>query len=484
MPDWLDIRGVSDKQREFIRELTGQKQAVVLYGGSGASGKSYAIRTAAIYLLGKYRSLGFPGQKVMLACSSYPLLRDRHINKFAEEMRDLGKVVEDRTYGLCFRPRDESLGRVIFRNLDEPNKYRGTEVAAALVDELTELPETIAGESTIGTLLYPIRSPKPLPFMPFGAGSNPDGPGYLWVKKLFVDGETERYGLKPEQVRFVRALVSDNPASTEEMVARLKALPERLRKARLYGSWESPEGSRWPYITRQEHLFSMRERFPYGLPESMRTIIGIDYGVHAPFAALWIGIAENGDAYVYRELYETGLTASAQARAVCAETTKTEVIKAVYLDPSMWNRSAEGPSAADAYGAVFSEYGLPHPEPGYNESRIIALATLDLYLERGNGYPNLYIEESCKNLWEELASAVYDNRGWLASQSEDLDPRCADHAITALYYALHTFANRYTGRRQRTYDYDPYRARAARAEEWYAERRREVEGRGGRFPWR
>jgi hypothetical protein len=484
VPDWLDLRGLSERQREFIAALSSQRQPIALYGGSGSSGKSYSLRTAAIWLLGKYRALGFPGQKVMLACSSYPLLRDRHVNKFVEEMAFLGKVVEDRIYGLSFRPKDESLGRVLFRNLDEPNKYRGTEVAAALVDELTELPEQIGGESTIGTLLYPIRSPNPLPFMPFGAGSNPDGVGYGWVKRLFIDKDTERYGLKPEQVLYVPALVADNPAATEDMINRLKALPERLRRARLYGSWEAPEGARWPYITRSEHLFRMSERFPRGLPEGSPSIIGIDYGIHAPFAALWISFDERGDAYVYRERYASGLTAHAQAQAVVEATTKTESIRSVYLDPSMWNRSAEGVSAADAYSAVFEEAGLPHPERGYNESRVIALNTLDLYLERGNGHPNLYIEESCAHLWEELASAVWDQRGWLAGQAEGLDPRCADHAITALYYALHTHAHRYTFRRKRVCDFDPYRARERKAEEWYAERRAELEGRGGRMPWK
>jgi phage terminase large subunit len=485
MPDWLDVRGLSAKQREFVAALTSRRQPVVLYGGSGASGKSYALRTAAVYLLGKYRSLGFPGQKVMLACSSYPLLRDRHINKFAEEMAHMGRVVEDRTYGLGFRFRDESLGRVLFRNLDEPNKYRGTEVAAALVDELTELPETIGGESTIGTLLYPIRSPKPLPFLPFGAGSNPDGVGYGWVKRLFIEKDTERYGLSPEQVVYVRALVEDNPAATPEMVARLKALPDRLRRARLYGSWDEPEGSRWPFLSVAEHLYDPEEAFPFGIPEDHRTVIAVDYGIHAPFCALWLSIAPDGTVWVYRELYQSGLTASAQARAVAEATSPTEPVVAVFMDPAMWQRAPEGPSAADAYARVFSEYGLPMPEPGYNESRAQSLGLLDRYLERGNGWPDVRISRHCRNLLDELRNAVWDTRGGvLAVQSEDIDPRCADHAITALYYGLSGMDGWSAAVRRAKTMPSAEEARARIIEEWYAERRAEIEGRACRMPWR
>lgn len=435
---WAEYRGSSPKQEQFLSELESHPQAVVLYGGSGASGKSYAIRSAAVHLLGRYRMLGHPAQKVMVACSTYPLLRDRHINKFAEEMASFGKIVDDRLYGLSFRFADESLGRVLFRNLDEPGKYRGTEVAAALVDELTELPEFIGGEPTLATLLYPIRSPRPLPFLPFGAGSNPDGVGYGWVKKIFVDRNFAEYGLKPEQVKYVPALVGDNPAAGPEMVARLEALPERLKQARLYGSWDAPEGARWPQLEKSVHMFDKRKDWPSGLPDGWNVIVGIDYGVNAPYAALWIAIDPRGDCWVYREDYEKNLSADQQAERVANLTAENETISAIYLDPAMWARGVTMVSAADIYTDKFRAHKMPAPLPGFNRSRQIAMSTIDKMLNRENGFGNLWIDRSCENLWREMVSAVWDTRGMLAGKREDIDPRNDDHAITALYYALHT----------------------------------------------
>jgi hypothetical protein len=86
-------------------------------------------------------------------------------------------------------------------------------------------------------------------------------------------------------------------------------------------------------------------------------------------------------------------------------------------------------------------------EKGFNRNRATALATYDLLLTRGNGYPDLYIERGCEQLWGELKGATWDTRGGLSGKREDIDPRNPDHAITAGYYMLHAEIEPYEPKR-------------------------------------
>lgn len=356
----------------------------------------------------------------------------------------MGRLHSDhQLHGTCYVFDDWNLGVIALRNLDDPDKYRGTECVASLVDELTETPVEIGGVRTMDALLYPIRTTLPVPFLPFAAFSNPDGVGYSWVKQLFVDRDVESFGLTQEQVFFLQARITDNPKATPEMHARLQALTGNLYKSRFLGLWDSPEGARWPQLERAKHVFRMRDVFPQGLPHTSYQFMGVDWGKRAPYCALWIA-AFDGDFYVYREDYMAGLDTSIQADRVANLTGLNEHIRIARFDPSMWAKSQSdgefsgGPPKIEYFQKRLDER-FEVLGKGFNKDRSRALETIDHLLSRDNGYPDLYIEESCVNLWRELSGAVWDTRGYLSGTREDLDPRCADHAITALYYATHAY---------------------------------------------
>jgi hypothetical protein len=439
-----DYRESSGKQREFCRLLKSQRQAVGLYGGAGGAGKSRCARTAALDILGTLARLGFENQRVVLSCATYPLLRDRHFGKLNEEFEGMGSVKSDhQIHGHCFLFDDKRLGAICLRNLDDPDKYRGTECVASLVDEITEIPAEVGGYRTIDCLLYPIRTTLDVPFLPFGCFSNPDGIGYSWVKSLFIDRNLTDLGLKDDQVFFLPARIEDNPKATPEMYARLDALTGVLYKSRRLGLWDAPEGARFPQLDRQKHLFKMRDVWPNGLPQDAWLFMGLDWGSHAPYCALWFALWD-GQIWCFREDYMGKLGTSVQADRVANLTGQNERINILRADPSMWANPASdddypgGPPKIEYFRKrLRGDTRFVQIGKGYNKDRSQSFETLDHLLSQDNEYPNLYIEEGCTNFWRELSGAVWDTVGYLSGKREDIDKRCPDHALTAAYYALH-----------------------------------------------
>lgn len=125
----------------------------------------------------------------------------------------------------------------------------------------------------------------------------------------------------------------------------------------------------------------------------------------------------------------------------------SEVVAVIYCDPAMWQRRRDdrslilAPSQAEEY-----LHGLRHDGrfgplvKGDNSSRVMGFSRLRSLLDRNpeKTTPNWYIDSgACPNLWAEITGAVYATSAY-GIYSEDLDPRCPDHALTACYYALRT----------------------------------------------
>lgn len=211
----------------------------------------------------------------------------------------------------------------------------------------------------------------------------------------------------------------------------------RLKRL-LENQWVSPDGARFEFLERGVQTFDKRDIWPGGLPSTYDVIVGMDYGIStkSAFCALWIAIDHAGDYWVFREAYEPGLTAYAQAQMVCDLTGDNERVKNVFADSACWQSFPGHMGKTDLCVATYYERAFKADHrfgalvKGYKGPTVHPLATLDNLLQRDNGFPNLWIEEHCINLWRELTELVYDPRNennYLGSM----------HAIDALYYALH-----------------------------------------------
>lgn len=324
---------------------------------------------------------------------------------------------------------------IVIGGFDDPQKIMSSEYDGGYFPEVIE-----CSEEDIEVFSTRLRNGK-MPYHQIIMDCNPDTPNH-WVYKRCQSGKTMM--LESRHVDNPRLHDGEDwTAEGREYMDRLESLSGVRRSRLLEGLWVLAEGARFTQLDPSVHLFDLSVRWPYGIPPHYTQFVSIDYGLAAPYCALWHTVDPNGDVYTYREHYQSGLTADLQARAVVSQSPMNETYYAEFLDPAMWGEfpghlGKTGISAADIYRDVFGADARFGPlRPGYNKRRVIALSTLDKLLNRDNGYPNWYIERSCENLWRELQDARFTKNArdqW----EEDLDKSCDDHAITAAYYGLHT----------------------------------------------
>lgn len=415
-----ELANFTPRQMDAWKAVTSMRY--VLYGGARGGGKSRFLRWCALLLLLHWANDGHKNVTVGLFCSTYPELRDRQIGKIASEFPDwLGEVKESKESGLGFylRPQYGS-GVIALRNLDDPSKYKSAEFAAILVDELT-----LIQKATFDILRGSLRWPG-ITHTPFVAATNPDGPGNLWVRELWVEGmfPPEMETIK-NQFRFVPALPSDNPHLSPAYWDDLNSQPDDIRRAWVEGDWYVFSGQVFKSFRREKHVIQ-----PFTIPDHWIRKFGEDWGYAKPFCGLWgAKDPDNGRVVIYREVYETGLSDPRQAELVKESELPGEKIRKRYADPSMWARKTqteETTSTADIY-AAHGVYLTPA-----NNDRMNGKRKIDRMLEPlPDGRPGLMIFETCINLIRTIPSLVYDK-----ARYEDVDTDGEDHAYDALRYLL------------------------------------------------
>ena len=124
-------------------------------------------------------------------------------------------------------------------------KYQGHEYHRMLLEELTHIPS----EQQYLKLIASCRSTVPELKPQVMANCNPDGPGFLWVKKRWkIEGTPTEpvWSTDPDtglKRVFIPSRVQDNPTLIENdpnYVKMLHGLPDGIREAWLYGSWADP----------------------------------------------------------------------------------------------------------------------------------------------------------------------------------------------------------------------------------------------------
>ena len=409
----------------------------VLYGGARGGGKSRWLRGASLrFLLSLTEDYGLTNVHTMLASETYPALKDRQINKIATEFpEEIGVVKDSLSGGLGFHIHQSLGGGVIdFRNLDDPAKYQSAEFAAIAVDELTK-----NHKRTFDILRGSLRWPG-LEHTPFIAATNPGSKGHGWVKDLWIDRNFQTYPEllpKANEFQFIQSLPSDNPYLTQSYWDELKSLPENMSKAWLEGNWDVFRGMAFPNFNRDRHVL----KTPIALPAEWPRWCAVDWGYRDPFCCLWFcKDPGNGRVFVYREMYQRGMTDKHQAKAIRAASPPDEKISLTYADPSMWAKK----NLAGLVGTSVEEYSQNgiQLEKGDN-NRLNGKRKIDRLLgSLEDGLSGLVIFPQCQNLVRTLGSLALDD-----INVEDVDTDQEDHAYDALRYGL-TRKERHSARKE------------------------------------
>lgn len=397
------------KQAEFF-ESTARFTA---YGGARGGGKSWAVRKKAALLCINYANI-----RVLLLRRSYGELRENHILPLQQDLAGIARYNETQK---TFSFSNGARLRFGYCNSEgDLMRYQGQEYDVVFIDEATQF-----SERQFRMLAASVRGANALPKRVY-LTCNPGGVGHDWVKRLFISRDYKK-GERAADYAFIPAKVSDNPkiAESGDYMAMLCALPEQLRRAWLDGDWDILAGRYFPEFSRETHVVA-----PFALPGSWARYFAMDYGLDM-LAGYWIALAPNGEAYVYREIYESALIVSVAAKKI--REMSTEFVDEFIAPPDLWNRRQDtGKSAAE----IFSDCGVALARA--NNSRVQGWYELKEWLlprrcEDGAPRPRLRIFDTCENLIRSLLALQHDER-------DPNDAAKTPHELTHAPDALRYFA--------------------------------------------
>ncbi len=399
---------VTKKQLTFI-EAT---ESEVLFGGAAGGGKSYGqVADAMLFALRYPRSRQlilrrtFPELEKSLIRTSlalyprgiYTFNASSHTGKFKN-----GSTLD---FGYCGGEADVY-------------QYQSAEYDVIRFDELTHFTE-----NQYVYLISRVRGANGYPKQ-IKSTTNPGGVGHVWVKKRFIEpSESGKAFVGSDGMRriFLPSLLDDNSflsKSDPNYRNRLLALPEREKKALLYGDWNIFDGQYFDEFDERIHVIS-----PFEIPSHWRKYRTIDYGLDR-LACLWVALAPDGKVYVYRELCISNLPISAAASMILEKTPRGEDIYATLAPPDLWGRSQE---SGKSKATLFSEFGLNFTKTS-NDRECGWLAVKELLRKRESG-TRLKIFSTCRELIRCLPALVADK---LRPTDCSTEPHDITHAPDAL----------------------------------------------------
>jgi len=343
-----------------------------LFGGRRGVFKSYLLRWYLVRRLLMWAAQGFRGVRVALCCETLPMLVDRQVVKIETEFPDwLGEIKTTRRagFGFYFR-REYGSGVICFRSLDVPGRFRGPEYAGLAIDELTQNDEFISeGMSLFDVLRGSLRWPG-IDDSFLICTSNPDGPGQLWVRKLWIERRFHA-GLEKEAKQFfyLKGVVDDSskhllPQSYWDM---LDSLDERLRRAWVEADWYvSFEGLVYAEFGADNlaHEFEFNRELSYEL--------AFDDGFVDPRVVLFVQ-RDGRNVFVFDEIYDVRKQDDETVREVlfrCGLLYGVEVGDEIEYDKKIYSRE-EVP--VDVLSAWLVEHEVVLPEMGVGSSEAAAL---------------------------------------------------------------------------------------------------------------
>jgi hypothetical protein len=194
--------------------------------------------------------------------------------------------------------------------------------------------------------------------------TNPGNIGHVWVKSFWVDkkpapGMERADQYNPNDYAFIRATLDDNPtyANDEAYIAKLDALPTRLRNAFRLGDWGVFAGQ---YFDNFDVLRHVKPARSIELDPWLYRWISCDWGFAHP-ACVHFHAQDGNRTITYREIHGSGKGEQQLAYEI-TEAAKGEKISAFFISPDAYaKRGDANPVAIQIGEAQGSE--LPYPEP-------------------------------------------------------------------------------------------------------------------------
>lgn len=430
-----ELANFQPKQFEAFQEMIKPECKYFLYGGAAGGGKSYFLRWTALYLAMYYfKKHKIKNVNVGLFSKDYPTLKDRQIARIKREFPDyLGDLKDFQDEGYSFKLAPEyGGGFILLRNLDDPSKYKSTEFAAELVEELTENKEEVFED-----LRFRLRWPN-LKEVKFIGATNPTGIGHAWVKDKWINKDPHKTDRERDRFSFVPAFPQDNRFIDENYIEGLKSLPENKKKALLEGSWDTFEGQVFQEFSRGLHVMA-----PIVPSPSFPHFLSFDWGysdksAFAAYAHALVPTKVDGIDFnriiTYQEWYGSLKSPQEWAEQIYKQAATKKFVRG-YCDPAMMNTGTDGSTSISKL--MQKKWKQLH---GYNwltmrkgnNNRINRVATVHNWLKMApDNIPYWVITSNCQNLIRTLPELVYDE-----NNPDDVDTTQEDHAYDSAGYFM------------------------------------------------
>lgn len=402
-------------------EFLAAPETDVLFGGAAGGGKSYAM------IIDCLRYAHVKGHRALILRRSLKELRE-----LIDNTRELyPQAFPGAKYGIVDKIWTFPSGATVeFGYLERESdvyQYQGQAFSWIGFDEITHL----ATEFAWNYLASRLRTTIPEITCYMRCTANPGGSGHAWVKKRYIEPAEHNVsfvGADHIHRRFIPARLSDNPYLTQDgsYEKMLQSLPEVHRRRLLEGDWDVNEGSAFPEFDRMRHVIE-----PFDIPPDWNRVKGVDYGYTSPSACIWAAIHPvDGTIYVYKELYQTGLTGEElKVRMTELERGEYRGITGV-LDTAAWNRTGyTGPTI----GETLCSGAWGHKLRPADKNRRAGKIQMHEHLKDDDvtGQPKMLFFATVANTIRELTTIPLSK-----TDSEDVDTHTDDHAYDALRYLL------------------------------------------------
>jgi len=215
------------------------------------------------------------------------------------------------------------------------------------------------------------------------------------------------------------------------------------------GEYGLPGGVYYEEFRRDIHVVA-----PFEIPEEWKRFRAMDYGFDM-LAVPWFAIDTQANLYIYRELYEPGLTLKQAARRIQDMTPKGEDVMYTSTAPDLWNRNKETgvPEMETLIKAGLTDIVKADNRriPGWRHLREY-LQPYEIPTDDGESVKTaqLKIFSSCRNAIRTLSSITTDERN-----PEDVasEPHELTHMPEAIRYGV---MSRPSPSRVKPKQYDPH----------------------------
>ena len=419
-----------------------------LYGGAAGGGKSDALLTEAL------RQVHIPHYRGLILRKTYPQLSELVDRSRELYLKAYPKAVYNDSKHFWLFPSGAKIYFGAMQHTKDRINYQGKRYDFIAFDELTHFTweeysymfsrNRPSGE---GTRCY-IR-----------ATTNPGGIGHSWVKERFITcappltpvktkvqiASPEGKMIEMERSRvFVPSTVFDNGEllkNDPNYLASLSLLPEKEKKALLYGDWDSFAGqvfSEWKNDPSHyaDRVFTHVIK-PFAIPKSWKIYRGFDFGYSRPFAVEWIALDHDNRAYVIAELYGCTGTPNEGVKYTPSRIAES-ILKAEKEHPNLKGRQIRGiadpaiskAETGESIADMFAKKGV-YFDYGDNE-RLAGKMQFHYRLSfDSEGIPMMYVFENCVNFIRTIPALIYDS-----VNVEDIDSSGEDHIYDCVRYVL------------------------------------------------